>query len=369
MANPAETRAGSGTFKRGATVAAVLAGAWRHTPPTLRLAPGTLEEVIPLLAAGGAGGLAWHRVRDIDLGDTSAASELRQHYRLQALRSVDRESALTELLRRLRSAGVEPILIKGWSSAHLYPEPGLRPSADADLCVAADRLPAAAAALSAAALPCAVDLHGDVPDLQDRPWHEVFRRSRLLPLGDEAVRVLGPEDQLRLLCLHLTRHGIARPLWLCDVGACLESLPADFDWHCCLTGDPYLADWTTCVLGLAERLLDARATRPPQPFARVPAWIERAVQWCWGAGSGKPLQHYLRDPAEVVRRLRYHGISPNHGSTPIKAALHLGLGPNRGLPLLFVQLAAFFQRKVPHVWQRLVRPRRRGSFPFTIHHH
>jgi len=369
MANPAETRANSGTFTCGTTVAAVLACAWRRTPPTLRLAQATLEKVVPLLAAGGAGGLAWHRVRGTGLAATPAARELRQHYRLQALQSVDRESAITELLRRLRSAGVEPILIKGWSSAHLYPEPGLRLSADADLCVAADRLTTAAATLSRAALPCAVDLHGDVPDLQDRPWNDVFRRSRLLPLGDGAVRVLGPEDQLRLLCLHLTRHGIARPLWLCDVGACLESLPPDFDWHCCLSGDTHLAAWTVCVLGLAERLLDARPSGPPQLFGCVPAWIEQAVRWCWGAGSGKPLHHYLRDPAEVVRRLRYHGISPNHGSTPIKAALDMGLGPNRGLPLLFVQLVSFVHRKVPHVWQRLVRPRHRSSYPFTIHQH
>jgi hypothetical protein len=69
----------------------------------------------------------------------------------------------------------------------------------------------AVAALSAATLPCAVDLHVAVPDLPDRPWDEVFRRSRLAALGEVAVRVLGPEDQLRLLCLHLARHGIARP--------------------------------------------------------------------------------------------------------------------------------------------------------------
>jgi hypothetical protein len=357
------------TFARGAAIAAVLAGAWRRTPPPLHLAPDALTAAGPLLATGGTGGLAWHRLRHTALAATPAARELRQHYRLQVLASVDRDGALTELLRRLRAAGVEPILIKGWSAARLYPEPGLRPSADVDLCVAADHLDDAAAALSAAALPCTVDLHADVPDLPERPWDEIYRRTLLLPLGDEVVRVLGPEDQLRLLCLHLTRHGIARPLWLCDIGACLESLPAAFDWNYCLMGEPHLAAWMTCVLGLAEQLLEARPiNRPPSP-GHVPVWIERAVRWCWGAGATTPVHRYLHNPAEVMRRLRYHGLSPRHGSTPIKAALHLGLGPSRRLPLLFVQLAGFVHRKVPHVWQRLVRPRRRVALPFIIHQH
>ena len=36
-------------------------------------------------------------------------------------------------------------------------------------------------------------------------WDEVFRRSCLAVRAGVAVRVLGPEDQLRLLCLHLAR--------------------------------------------------------------------------------------------------------------------------------------------------------------------
>jgi hypothetical protein len=123
-----------------------------------------------------------------------------------------------------------------------------------------------------------------------------------------------------------------------------------------------------CVLRLAGRLLDGR---PPAVATAgcFPPWVERAVLWCWGVGAGRPLRHYLRHPAEVARRLRYHGISPNHGSAPIKAALHLGLGPSRRLPLLLVQLAAFARRKVPYVIQRLRRPRSRTPLPITIHHH
>jgi hypothetical protein len=326
-----------------------------------------VAEVVPLLAVGGAGGLAWHRVRATALRTCARTREWQQHYRLQALQAVERESALCALLPRLRAVGVEPILIKGFASACSYPEPGLRPSSDIDLCVPAEQVDAAVAALAAAPLPWAVDLHADVPDLPGRPWHEVFRRSRLASLGEDAVRVLGPEDELRLLCLHQARHGLARPLWLCDVGALLESLPPTFDWDYCLSGTRPHADWTTCVVGLAERLLGARPAALPRPAA-PPAWVEQAVLWCWGAG-GLPLPHYLRHPDEVIRRWCYHGISPRHGSAPIKASFRLGLRPSRHLPLLVVQVAACFLRKLPAVCSRLLRPWPRWPPALTIHSH
>jgi hypothetical protein len=354
---------------RGRAVAAILAGAWRHAPGSEPIAPATLQEVLPLVVAGGAAGLAWHRVRQTPLRNTTAGRELQQHYRLQTLQAIDRDRAIYKVLARLRFGGVEPILIKGWSAARLYPEPGLRLSSDLDWCVPLNRLPAAAAALAGWQLPCAVDLHADVPDLPDRNWDQVFTRSRIVQLGERTVRVLGPEDELRLLCLHLARHGIARPLWLCDIGACLESLPADFDWDYCLAGKHHLSSWTKCVLGLATRLLACRRINHAPLQDNVVLWVERAVLWCWGVGRGRRLAYYVRHPVEAVRRMRYHGISPNHGSTPIKAALHLSLGPHAGLPLVGIQLAAFLRRKVPHVLERLVWPRRRLALPFTVHSH
>lgn len=349
----------------GSMVAAVLAGAWRRAPAPLRLAPSAVDAVVPLLAGGGAAGLAWHRLRGTTMLTPASARELRQHYRLQTLQAARREEAICALLPRLRTVGVEPILIKGWSSARLYPDPGLRPSGDVDLCVPAEQLPIAVTALSRAPLPCTVDLHADVPDLEDRTWDAVLRGSRLVPLGDTAVRLLGPEDELRLMCLHLARHGMARPLWLCDIAACLESLPADFDWNLCLTGRPHLAGWVTCVVGLACKLLAAHAATAP--LGVVPPWVEQAVLWCWGADP--PLAHYLRRPLEAFRRVRYRGISHHQGSMPIKAALQMRLGPSHALPLVLLQLAAFFRRKVPRVLDRLVRPRRRTALPFVVHRH
>jgi hypothetical protein len=350
-------------------VAALLAGAWRRCPPAERLSPADLEAIAPLLAASGAGALAWHRLQQPLLRTLRAGRELRQHYRLQTLQAIECESATGTLVRRLRATGVEPLLIKGWSSALLYPEPGLRPFGDVDLCVRADQIETAAAALCAGPLPCPVDLHAEVPDLPDRAWSEVIERSRTVTVGDVAVQTLGPEDQLRLLCLHLARHGMARPLFLCDVAACLESLPAGFDWDGWRRGREHLSQWACCVVGLACRLLGACPDRVTGHLLGVPSWVEEAVLWCWGGGGGEPVLHDLGHPGEAVRRLRYRGLSKHPGVTAVRAALQLGIGPGHGLPLLLVQLAAFVRTKGPEVLRRLVARRQRVTGSLAIHRH
>jgi hypothetical protein len=261
----------------------------------------------PLLLAAGAGGLAWWRLRhNGGLGPGS----LRDNFRHNALAVATHEEELKRLLPLLRAGGVEPLLVKGWSVARLYPEPGLRPCGDLDLCVRPEELAVATGVLTAAAVPTGrVDLHGGVGDLEDRTWDEVVRRSRLVRLGSNGVRILGAEDQLRHLCLHLLRHGAWRPLWLCDVAVVMESLPSDFDWDYCLSGDTRLSQWVLCALGLARRLLDARlddaaiAARTD----RLPRWLPDTVLALWGSRQVtdfQPLRAYLRHPLGPWRFLR-----------------------------------------------------------------
>src|SRR5208283_3582020 len=131
-----------------------------------------------------------------------------------------------------------------------------------------------------------VDLHRGTPDLPDRTWEQVHRHSRLMSLGREDVRILGAEDHLRLVCLHLVRHGAWRPLWLCDVAAALEARPMDFDWDYCLSGKRRLTRWVIAVLGLACRLLDARLDNPSLEARvhEVPSWLVDTVLCRWATG-------------------------------------------------------------------------------------
>jgi len=118
----------------------------------------------------------------------------------------------------LRQAAVEPLLVKGWAAAALYPDLGLRPFGDIDLLIRPRELETARTALRVEATrDCLVDLHLRFSELKGRSIDDLFARSRLVALERGQVRVLAAEDHLALLAIHLLKHGAWRPLWLCDV--------------------------------------------------------------------------------------------------------------------------------------------------------
>lgn len=335
----------------GAWIAAILTGAWRDAMLPLSLPPGTLVAHTSLLLELGAGGLGWRRVRDTELGGSPAATALRQAYRLYTLQAGLHTRDLVRTLTRLWAAGVEPLLAKGWAVARLYPEPGLRLPGDIDLCVRPEQYGAAVAALASPEVQeCDVDLHRGLHRqrygqafslLDDRSLEAVYEHSQRVPLGEVEVRVLGPEDHLRLLCLHMLSHGACRPLWLCDIGAVLESRPADFDWEYFLSGDGRRAEWAVCALGLAHELLGARLEGTPieARASRLPGWLVPAVLRQWGRGFQPliPLVAVVRQPAGALKELRRHW--PN----PIEATIGVR-GPFNTWPRLPFQVGAGLMR-------------------------
>ena len=331
-----------GGHRRARLVAAALAGAWRCSPPPLHLSPAALAEVTPLLLATGGASLGWWRVRSSALRTSPPALGLQQAYRLHTLVAAIHERAIKRVVTLLRSSGVEPLLAKGWAVARLYPEPGLRPYGDIDLWVRPEEHSAAVAALmEAPPLGCAVDLHQGCLELKDRTLDELYARSRLVRLEEVDIRILGPEDHLRFLCVHMLAHGAWRPLWLCDIGAALESRPADFDWDCFLRGSRRRSDWVACALGLAHGLLGARLEDTPVASRAncLPSWLVRTVLRQWGVRyrHREPIVAYLRHPAGVLEALRL--CWPN----PILATVEVG-GPFNELPRLPFQLGQCLKR-------------------------
>jgi hypothetical protein len=319
---------------RGQLVATLLAGSWRRPAPPLHIAPDTLADVASHVVRLGGGALVWRRLHAAGGAPCPAAIELRQVYRLQTLDARLHERRIVRAVSLLRAAGIEPLLAKGWAAARIYPEPGLRPYGDVDLWVRPDQYARAHAALGGPlGQRCRVDLHDAFPQLA-RDWADVYAHSRLEPIGDIEVRLLGAEDHLRLCCLHMLGHGAWRPVWLCDVAAAIESLPSDFDWSRCLEGPPRHADWITSVIGLARDVLGARGAdglleRP------LPRWLPAALLRQWG----RP-EHFMSTPsmAFALRRpaLALQGLWlrwPN----PIEATVGVG-GPFNDLPRLPFQL-------------------------------
>ena len=336
--------------RKGRLVAEVLSGAWRASPfPTLQVSERELHEVTPLLYDSGTAALGWRRISQTPLRDCVSAEVLHQAYRLQSLQAEVHEQNIAKLFRLLRQAKVEAILAKGWATAGMYAQKALRPYGDIDICVSPAHFKLAEEVVrSDEASDCWVDLHKNFSEIDERTMDDLLARSRLVAaFGDEQIRTLGLEDQLALSCIHLLKHGAWRPLWLCDVGVAIESLPAGFAWDICLGRNRTRAHWIISAIGLAKRLLGVDTAKVPAEIeAELPAWLIENVLRQWAnpfAIDQPPMSHpipmadLLRHPAGLLVGIRRRW--PN----PIIATISVN-GEFNNLPRLPYQMANCLSR-------------------------
>lgn len=256
-----------------------------------------------------------------------------------------RRRELSLFLPYLRSLGLDPIIGKGWAIARFYPEPGMRPYADFDLYIQSSQYDDLNRACTDPACPPAPrDIHRESTELNDRPFDEIHCKSESITLGETEVRVFGPEDHLRLLSLHMLRHGAWRPLWLCDIAIALEKRPANFDWDYFLSGDPVRTHWVICAIGLAHELLGADLVGTPieEEAKQLPRWLLPTVLRQWGRiqfphGARTPIRHYLKNPKGLWKALLIRW--PNG----IEASVDLHT-PFNNFPRLPLQIADCFYR-------------------------
>jgi hypothetical protein len=336
------TRRADGRCDAGTEVARALSGSWRLDPPSWDVDEATLASVAPLLLQGGVGALAWRRLRSSPLADSIAGQALRQAHRLQALHAAVHEDDVATAFRRLRGRGIDAVLGKGWAAARLYPDPALRPYGDVDLYVnAAEYDVARQAAFDATAPACPVDLHAGLAELDDRTPGDVHAHGVTVELNGVAVRTFGPEDHLRLLCLHALRHGLLRPLWLCDIAAALEAVAPSFDWTRFTYGDPRRTQWAATTLRLAHELLGASLSAVPDALPpALPRWLRPAVLREWGAAR-RP--QGARDPMSLARPLAFLRGLRVRWPNAIEATIGVG-GAFSGWPRLPYQVAESVRR-------------------------
>ncbi|MGA9772816.1 MAG: nucleotidyltransferase family protein [Blastocatellia bacterium] len=332
----------------GSLIAMVLNGSWRRSHPPLEISAEELDKIAPLLLGSGAAALGWWRIRNSHLHQTPAALQFQQAYRLHAVQAAIHESEIQAVMKLYNSTGIEPLLVKGWSVARFYPEMGLRPYGDIDLCFRPKHYDRAEATRnSPEGIKYNVDLHKGFEKLDDQSVDELFARSEILRLGDVEVRVLRLEDQLRLLCTHFLRHGAWRPLWLCDIAAIVESLPSSFDWHLCLTANRRQTDLIACSVGLAHQLLGARVTDTPvsRRAGNLPNWLVPAVLKQWKRSHA--LDHTapelmsvsLRHPTHIPKALRRRWPNPVEATFNLKA-------PFNGFPRFPFQIGDYIAQSL-----------------------
>lgn len=327
-------------------VARTLSGSWRNRPAELKITLEELQEVTPLLLGSGAGALAWWRIRNTVFHESSVAKALHEAYRLHSIHASIYQHKIKRAFALLRSAGIEPVLIKGLACARLYPEVGLRPYGDLDLCVAPEQYAAAKTLLGTEeGKSLWVDLHPGLGGCDDRNWQDVFGRSGLIPLDDENVRVLGAEDHLRLLCIHMLKHGAWRPIWLCDIAAALESVDSKFDWDYCKGQDKLRANWVICSIGLARELLGAQVADVSIAKASegLPRWLIPTVLKQWE----KPCTNENSPPELIMFSLRHPTHIPwaliARWPNPIEATIRIN-GTFTEMPRLPFQIGNYFMQ-------------------------
>lgn len=245
-----------------------------------------------------------------------------------------------------RKAGVEPILIKGLSAARFYPEPGSRVSIDMDLAVSADDFEAASKiAVSAAAAGLAIDLHRELRHLDTVNWNDLFARSQLLDLEDGDIRILCPEDHLRVLCVHWLMDGGTFKERLWDISYAIQNRPPDFDWDRFLNCvSENRRRWLVCAIGLAHHFLDLDLDSTPikEEAEKIPAWVIKSVEKEWASEiKFRPLDTIWNDPREILKQIPRR-LRPN----PIWATVQME-GSFDANTRIFYQLGSFFARILP----------------------
>lgn len=327
----------------GRMVADFLAASWRGAPPNTPVSEEELNIVTPPLLKSGAAALGWWRIRQCGLRDTRAGLELKSAYQLHALQAAIHRTEIEEVIALLNSAGIEPVLVKGWAVARLYPEESLRPYGDIDLCFSPDQYEKAELVLRDPDFTRqGIDLHWGFGKLDPMPIDDLMNRSEPARLGRAKFHLLAAEDQLRILCTHLLRHSAWRPLWLCDIGVAVESRRGDFDWDRCLGGNKRESDWVACAIGLSHLLLGANIDDTPgmRRAESLPGWLIRQVMRNWDKPYPEnypplsylpPMSTYFRHPTGVLKAIR------KRWPDPIEATIRLR-GPFNEMPRLPFQV-------------------------------
>lgn len=233
-----------------------------------------------------------------------------------------------------REQGIEPVLIKGIAAGRFYPEDRPRISIDLDLAVGRDQFDAAQKiSRSDAANGLAIDLHNELRHLDTVDWDDLVENSVLMPLEGSDIRVLRPEDHLRVLCVHWLTDGGSNKDRLWDIYYAVTKREPDFDWGRFLnTTSETRRRWLVCTLGLAAKYLglDLSDTPVADEAGQLPAWLCETVEKEWAAEvKFQPLEVAVHDHRklfqQIGRRLRPNPIRATvqaEGSFNARTRLH-----------------------------------------------
>lgn len=255
-----------------------------------------------------------------------------------------KEKWLIETFRLLRKNEIEPILIKGRAAAEYYPQKHQRRSLDIDICVAPENYQKAFEILKNNPTPYGiVDLHDGLRQHDTLDWQNLYDNAIPLKLDNCNIKVLRPEDHLRVLCVHWLIDGGEYKERLYDIYWLIKNRPKDFDWNRCLDVVPQnRRRWIICVIGIAHKYLNLEIE--DLPFAdeaeHLPKWLTKTVEKQWRSDIRlAPISFTsIKNPQSLIQQIKKR-LPPN----PITATV-LVEGSFDGKTRFFYQIENFFSR-------------------------
>lgn len=278
--------------------------------------------------------------------DTARTDEFR--WNLLQVRAAEKRAVRAFDL--FRNEGIEPVLIKGIAAGRYYPEAKPRVAIDTDLAVGTDHFDRAyALVVKHAPEGLAIDLHRELRHLDTVAWDDLFANSVEWQLDGGTIRILRPEDHLRVLCVHWLTDGASQKERLWDIYYAIANRPPDFDWSRVFDiVAPNRRRWIVCAIGLAHKYLglDLSDTPIAREAADLPAWLVKTVEREW-ANPTKfvPLEEAFHKGGllrQIPRRLR---------PDPIWATIQMN-GSFDARTRFFYQFASFFAR-IPASYRRM----------------
>lgn len=258
------------------------------------------------------------------------------------------EARICEAFQLFRERGVEPILIKGWAIARLYPENRVRKYTDIDLGVpAADYSLATEILQSDAARKLNIDLHNEFRHLDIVAWGDLFNDSTLTPIGEYPVRILSPEDHLRLLSVHWLTDGGEDREKLYDIHYAVSNRAADFDWVKCLDrAGANRRTWVIAAIGLAHKYTGL--SLDGLPFADealdLPLWLTKRIEKEWKMDTPlRPMHNSLHTWETFISQVKKR-LPPN----PLFATIQCEAKFDNGTRFPY-QVKSFFKRVRPGI--------------------
>lgn len=190
----------------------------------------------------------------------TVAAPLKQHLRRQVILQTVRTKEFLELNRRLRAAGLTPLVVKGIVCRELYPKPDHRPSADEDVLIPPEQLELCRRILEEfgmstdetdpdayefpyrrAGSPLYIELHRCLFPPQSEAYGDLngyfgdpFRLTSEIEVQGQQVLTMHPTDHMTYLIFHAFKHFLHSGFGIrqvCDILLFAERYDEFIDWE------------------------------------------------------------------------------------------------------------------------------------------